>query len=388
MATATGRGWVRAGRWLAFGPAALATVAGGACGGVTPPAAPTQEGGSACGPAGRPLDDRAELDASVPLVGPLPEGAPVRRLVVRAPGGVPTPLLLELLETREGHPLRRDALQRDLRRLYSLTTFEDVAVDATLETGGLTLTFLLRPRARVSRSTVEGARDDAHAARLRPTPGGLFDPSDLFARAELVEEELAADGYRHARVEVRATPGRAGDVDVCVRVEPGPKLLLTRVEIVGVDAELGRALRETIDTREHLVNAEGAPLRMDMLEVDRLRMLAALYDRGRLLAEIEAPRVKEDAARGEVTVELVVHEGPEFLLGDVGVQGRTVAPESVYRELLGLRSGDVFNRTRIVDGIAKIRALHRSVVGADVQVTPQSEVHHEERRVDLVLVLD
>jgi len=80
----------------------------------------------------------------------------------------------------------------------------------------------------------------------------------------------------------------------------------------------------------------------------------------------------EDKAR--LTVTVGVHEGPLYRVGAIGVEGDLVADLPRYTALLQSKTGDVFNRSRVVEDIERIRALHKEAGQPFIEVTPRTEL--------------
>lgn len=317
--------------------------------------------------------------------GPLPWGAPIRKLVVDAPRDVPAELVGEVIRSEEGGPLREETVRDDVRRLHALSIFENVEVHADLEPEGLTVRYRLTPRPRIEHGFVAGDLTPARLARHRPRAGELFDGGELAARRTLLTGELRAEGYRHAEVEHRVRRGDGGAVSVCLKVRRGPKFSIAEIRFDGARSVSRRELLASMDTREGRVNAVGRPLHLELFEIDRLRMLGLLYDRGFVNAEIDEPTIDEDPSSGEVRVAFTIREGDAFDVGDLRVTGRLVAPPRVYADLVGLTKGDRFSRQRILDGIEKIRELHTSMGQPAPEVVPESDLKPTSKTIDIVL---
>jgi len=321
----------------------------------------------------------AESDA----VGPLLWGAPIRKLILDAPPEIPSELIREVLLSREGGPLEQKTVQGDVRRLHALSVFQDIDVGATLELDGLTLTYRLVPHPRIARGFVAGDAESALLARHRPRAGEIYDPRELATRRTLLSAELQADGYRRAEVQHRVHTSTDGRVTVCLKVDRGRRFAISKIAFDGIRSVTRQELLALMDTREDHVNTVGRPVYPKLFDLDRLRMLALLYDRGFVTAEIDEPTIEQDDRTGEVRVAFSVREGDLFEVGELHFTGGLIAPAEVYAELVGLAPGDRFSRKRVLDGIEKIRALHTSMGRPSPDVRPETALHASSKTIDL-----
>jgi outer membrane protein insertion porin family len=235
----------------------------------------------------------------------------------------------------------------------------------------------VRERPRIGAVVARGAV--RLAGELGAEPGLLYEPDRLQQRAADLERSLIDAGHRRARVTLSGR-SRGDRVDLCVEVVPGLRALVDRVEFIGNSRLSAELLQKELHTDDGRINAPGGVYRPDALERDLLLLAAAYYDRGMLDAEIE-PRVVETARSIEIAIE--IKEGPVYRIGKLELRGKLAGPSARYRELLGVKSGEVFSRQRFVEGIARIVEQSRG----KLEVEPQTTLHPERGVVDVVLEL-
>ena len=122
----------------------------------------------------------------------------------------------------------------------------------------------------------------------------------------------------------------------------------------------------------------------DGLEDGLMNATAAYYDRGYI--EVKVGTAEETLAPDRASVALVipVHEGHQFRIGAVKIEGAMAAPVGQYRKLLGVRTGEVFSRKKLAEGIQRVTAFQREKKAQPrAAVTPETLVHVATRRIDL-----
>ena len=70
--------------------------------------------------------------------------------------------------------------------------------------------------------------------------------------------------------------------------------------------------------------------------------------------------------------------------GKLTVRGALLLPVREYELLLGVRRGQPFNRSRVAEGLEKIRILHRERSGPP-NITPITEIDRKRKAIDLTI---
>lgn len=316
--------------------------------------------------------------ASLPRVAPSPELSfaelpelRVDSVEVRGARRVPVRLARRAIETRAGDPISTERVAADVRRLWELEVFEDVRVTWRPGSSGARLSYVVSERPTL-RAVIA---DEAVRRELGLVPGLPYEPARLHARALDLELTLRNDGYSEAKVVLGGV--RTGDgVDLCARVERGPRTLIERMEFVGNARVSAASLRRAMHTDDGAINVPGGVLRRDVLERDLLFLSALYYDRGMVQARV-TPRVTRAPSGFRVAIE--VEEGPVFRVGEVRFRAPPGVSRRRWRELLGVQRGEVFSRQRVADGLARLREQ------LEKPVEVQTSIDERRRVVDLVL---
>jgi outer membrane protein insertion porin family len=222
----------------------------------------------------------------------------------------------------------------------------------------------------------EGA-SDAIAKALRLVAGARYQPGAVSAGLSDARDELVEQGYRDAKITVTGRQLPDNRVDVCIHVDRGPKLLVGSVTITGNQAVPSADLLALVTAKQ------GEPLADLVLERDVLKLQALYFDRGFLKSTISSPEIR--VVDGALSVGITVSEGPVFTIGSIGVKGDLVTTKAAYQRRLSVKPGDVFNRSKVMADMERIRALHREQNAPDVDIEPETTLDPSKKRVDLVL---
>lgn len=316
-----------------------------------------------------------------------PWGARIIRIDIDGAAHVPVSLLRSALRTRVGDPLEEASVAADIGRLDALEVLDGIRVEAEPAPTGAALRFVVEERRRVASVTFQGAEPKSRTAWLTLAPGEIFDRARLSRSARGVQAHLFDSGHRQAKVAAMSHVLPNGEVAVCYRVSAGPRYLVGRIGFSGNRAVPSPELTALIDTHDGRVNQKGAPLREDLMQVDLMRVAALYYDRGYVAVHVDAPRVTLDARRAVANVEIPVDEGPEYRIGKLAFVGDRSIPHAKQLGLLGVASGEIFDRSKVAAGVARLEQEYRRR-GRPMRVTPDSTLDAAAARIDLTFRLE
>ncbi len=323
----------------------------------------------------------------------LPLGRTVVAIQIVGNEAVSSATVRRSIETSIGDGFDETSVAADVRRLWRLEVFEDVHVRAVRSGEGVKLVYEVAERPVVSAVQVATGHDatsmidDREAAPFRALPGAIFDPARIRRMEARAEHGLNRLGHLRPRVAVHATRTDAA-VQLCVELQAGPRHRIESIEFDVADASEAALPAGTavIDELRPLlggdeVNVVGGIYRPDLMEEARARVLAALYERGRVSAFVGEPEV--DVGDDVVTVRLPLTLGASYRIRRAEVVG--AEPLDAVEALVG----ELFVRSEVMSALERVQARERSG-GRAVVVTPETtlEVVQGEGLVDLRFVVD
>ncbi len=247
--------------------------------------------------------------------------------------------------------LTEDALRRAIERLYATGRFEDIALDATEENGGVQLTFQTKPRFFLSRIAVTGVPEPPNPAQLASATGlSLGDPfldEDLEQAATRLYEILRNNGFYTARIRAetqRRTPTE--EVDVEFIVEPGRRARFARPVFSGDLRQSEKRLIRATSWRRWF-GLRGWKDVLDSRVQKGLDNLRSLYlSRNHLLAQVRLSALDYDSASNTVTPKLDIDAGPRV---NVRVEGAKVR-KGTLRQLIPIYQERTVDRELLLEG--------------------------------------
>ncbi len=329
------------------------------------------------------------IDAPSPLVPSVepPWGARVVRVELDGAPSIPRALLTSAITTKPSMPLDQAAIARDVRALHELEAIDTVRADVEqLPNDEVVVRYLLGARRTIG-DVVYRWKAPLTAGHWVPlAKGELYDPARIARMRFDLERNLVDEGHRDASVEERHILADE-KVRVCFLVEPRTKYLVDRIAFTGNDHVAQAELLALVQTHEDRVNEPGKPLREDLLENDLLFVSALYYDRGYLSVKVGPAQTKTKIVgeNGQLSVEIPIVEGAQYRIKTLRFSG--FGPAATHGKLMALKPGEVFGRAKVMDGIEKIKALHRKN-GVEVDVTPETTLDAPKGEVDVVFKVE
>jgi outer membrane protein insertion porin family len=338
--------------------------------------------------------------------------------------------LLTRIFTRNGDPYNEDNLRRDFMALWNTQYFEDISLEvqeSPTSPNAFILIWHVVERATIRKIDYVGVRSVNQSDildRFRERKVGLTVDSQLdrtrIRRAEVVLQELLAEhGRQFAVVKGSVEPIPATNaVQLVFTVDEGPKVKVGQIQFDG----------NHVFSRRRLIRSMrmSRPYALPMLFFD-LPVLSKTFDRGKLDQDMEigiralyqnAGYFRADPKepiltsvelnrfglpipfpligrqRGRATnITIPIDEGEQYRMGRLVI--RSSDPEkglSVRRDylesLFPLKQGDIFDVSKVRTAMEDYTRLYGTQGFIDFTATPQTEIHDNERTVDLTFDFD
>lgn len=340
---------------------ALAALVAIGCGSgkAKAPAARPAAAGEELGPPARPEDLKGNLVA-IDVVGMSAERA------ARAREGVSKAI---------GKPYGAGLVAAAIRFVSSLSGVADVAAEARPLRGGVAVRLVVKEHPRMRSIDVRGSHAvpaSEWLGKMAIKAGDFVDPVLLTARRQDMVETLRSFGHFSAQVVWSAEKAPDGRVDVIFTVEEGPAVVLSKIDIRGNKAVKRDKLLEIL--AKNGGTTVGARYWRDALGNALLHLSSLYYDLGYINVQIDDPKETLSADKSAMTIVLAIREGDRYRLGKLDAKGALVAPASEYVKLLGVKKGEVFNRSKLAAGLERINQMHQKKGNPALQTSPATQI--------------
>lgn len=284
-------------------------------------------GSSAVRAASLPRGDLSELWLHAQLAAVPAElyGQPIAEIRFEGNRRVESEAMLLELDSSVGELCQPRKLGADLKRLWGLGYFEDVAVEGELGTRGVVLTYIVKERPTVRKIIVEGndkiKLDDINE-QLDLEKNQVLDLGKVKANLEKVKQLYTDGGFFLADVsyELRSVEKEPGKVDIAIIIDEAAEVIVRNIEFVGNKAFTDKVLRKHILTKAGnyisvVMKKAGGVFNKEAFQQDFAFLRAFYGDEGYLDANPKDPELSLTPDRRFVMLTIPIEEGPQYKLG-------------------------------------------------------------------------
>ena len=195
-----------------------------------------------------------------------------------------------------------------------------------------------------------------------------FRPQDLEYDVERLKNFYRRQGFYHTEIKPEITYGPKGAVDVTLKIDEGPW-----VKVTDIDVEVAGAM-DLLELKKKWPLNPGD--RFAEKPYDDLKNLYLNYlpNQGYPKVKVKG-RVYLNEETNTAKILLTVNPGPLCYFGEVRIKDleKLETPEAAVREKITVKTGQIFNQDKIFDTQRKLYGtdLFRSVVLTPEQVSPQ-----------------
>ena len=280
------------------------------------------------------------------------EQAVVKQLDIKGSRKIDEATIRFRLKTKLGEPFSLEKTREDVKALYRLGFFDDVAVDAEVFEGGLKVTFILTEKPTIREIKIRGNKQittDKIKEKIALTEGGVFNAQVVASNAERARLLYEEEGYYQAKIVPQVEKVAEGDVSVVFQIDEGGKFEISSVRILGTKELSERDIKDRMATRELFLFFFYGTLKREELQRDLDRIKAFYLDNGFLDIKVDEPEIRVLEAKRRLEISMRVEEGPQYRVGEVRLAGNTVfATDEILRPLQiakrGIFSREVFQR--------------------------------------------
>jgi outer membrane protein insertion porin family len=319
---------------------------------------------------------------------------------------------LHYVSTKPGDRFDVVRLRGDFQRLWDTGFVEDVVLHADDgPAGGKVVRFVVAERKRVQIVDYRGSKalttshiEDELKKRDAAVRLDTFYDLGKARRVESVIRQMLVDkGRPFATVRHEAKPVGAAALQVSFVVDDGPRARVSDIVFTGnqvfSDARLRRAMKVKRRGFRNLTWLLGkttwtADKWSDPVEGDRKRVEELYLSHGYVTAALGEPVLRYvDVATGKkpvkgLRVEIPVTEGDRYRVGTLGFEAMTVLREDAVRPLFKLKTGDVYDESRIRKGLDKLREAYGSLGYFQWTARTDRKPDAAKKLVDVTLVME
>jgi len=307
------------------------------------------------------------------------------------------------LTLKPGDPYTVENVRGQVKILYDSGFFEDVQVETESVPGGTAVVFIVREKPFITEIVYDGNEnltDEKLKEKTTIKSQTFLDMQQAKESADKIRAKYLDDGYYNCKV---IPVVQALDEDrkrLTFFIKEGDKAAVKSVTFDGLRAATKDEMFKVIATREWIPwygmftklkipswFSDAGVLKREELTNDVERIKEALLNKGYFNARVSLGSVDLTEDKKWFLVTFNVFEGEPFTVGEVGFRGYTAFEEPELREGLKIKEGEIFQRAKVRDEMARLTDLYGSRGYAFAEVVPNVIPNDEERTVKIILAL-
>jgi outer membrane protein insertion porin family len=234
--------------------------------------------------------------------------------------------VLAVAGIQRNQPVTYRIVQRAIQNLFATGQFDDVRIEQRQEGGKLTLLLLLRERPLLQKWTLKGVGDqDLGMVRRKVNlaEGRPLDRAALARSRHAIDSVYRKRGYYAVQVKVTELPQDNNEVRLVLEVNPGPRVVVSQVEIEGNTHFKDQDVVKGMATRpEGFWWFRKGDYSEEKVEDDLRNTIPNWYaDHGHIDLRILSDTLIADSVPGKAIVRVKLDEGDAYQVGRFELSG-------------------------------------------------------------------
>jgi len=311
--------------------------------------------------------------------------------IIRVEGNnvISSATVLSKIKSKPGDEFSSDVLNDDLKRLYALGYFTDVAIDIEDYSDGVMITFAVKEKPLISKIEFKGNKSvrQGHFIKLMKTKEGAL-LNHATAKEDIAEMKKFYEkkGYPATEIEYETRIDEETNQTVLViNINEKDRVRIKEVVIEGNTAYPTKKLLRVITTKKDGFFTSGF-LKEDAFSEDVKRIEELYRDTGYLDAEV-APEMSYSDDGKFLYITIKIDEGRKYLVGDVDVKGNKVFDGKEIKERLSMVKESPFSHQGLRYDIFSIQQFYYHKGYMFAQIDADTIFNESTGRVDITYKL-
>ncbi len=296
--------------------------------------------------------------------------------------------ILRVVETKPGDIYNPTSLSKDLKAIYSLGYFDDIAILVEDGPRGKQVTFKVTEKPTVRKIIIKGEKfisEDKIRENLTLSTGTILNIFKVKKNIEQIESLYREKNYHRVKVNYEIKRCGKNQVDLTFVINEGPKLLIKEIRFEGNTAFKDDELKDIIKTSEKgffsWLTSSG-DLNKDDLAEDVSRLAAFYHNHGYIDAKVGEPQIEYGDDWIKITIK--IQEGRRFRIGKVDLEGDLIEPRAVLLSQLKITQQTFYSREVIRGDVLMLSDKYADAGYAYADITPETRENKAQALVDIV----
>jgi outer membrane protein insertion porin family len=280
-----------------------------------------------------------------------------------------------------------------IKALYATGFFKDVRI----EVEGNVLVVAVEERPAIASVDFSGTKEfdkDQLTKALKDIGLGesrIFDKALLDRAEQELKRQYLSRGLYGVQITTTVTPIERNRVNITFAVDEGDVARIRQINIVGNKVFSDSELRGLLNLRTpgwFTWYSKADQYSKQKLSGDIETLRSFYLNRGYLEMQVESTQVSITPDKKDIYITINIREGDKFTVGNVKLEGEMLGREPELKELMQLKTGDVYSGEKLADSIKKISERMGNFGYAFANVNANPEIDREKKVVSFTVLID
>jgi len=284
--------------------------------------------------------------------------------------------ILARIEMKAGKVLNKKTISQDVKRLFKTGYFEDIYVVGNPEKDGIRLVYTVKENPLISKFEILG-NDEITDKKLRPKlslkAGRVFSAAKLRSDRNTIRKAYLKKGYYQVDVTAETVIEEDGRVALTLNISEGKITRIKSIRFINNTAFSDSELSDVLASQKSSFVSWFTD--RDVFNNERfggdVQLLQQHYlNSGYLDIAIESVQISLTPDKKSFYLTFAFHEGPQYSVSKIDVQGDLVPSREVLMEAIELEEGELYSLTALQNSIAVMEEKVGDEGYAFASVTP------------------
>ena len=294
----------------------------------------------------------------------------------------------QVIKSTRGNLFSETELSADIKAIYKMGYFDDVAADVKGTPEGKIITFIVTEKPLISEIKIKGNKaidkteiESALTFKVRQ----ILNPEKVVSSIAKIKALYDNKGYYNA--EIKHTVEKAGEKDLRVTIDiaENEKLYIRTIAFEGNRAFTDKELKNMMTSTEKGIFSfftDSGILKKDQLKQDAGKLNAFYLNRGFINAQVGEPEITYD--KKGIYVKISIVEGKQFKVGKVDITGDSLTvSRSELTKNLKINKKEFYDREAIMKDVEYLTQVSNDDGYANADISPRTLPQEKTQTVDV-----
>jgi outer membrane protein insertion porin family len=294
-----------------------------------------------------------------------------------------------VLTVLAGTSVTVEDIDRNIAAIFKTGRFDDVSAGLVVRDGKQVLVFKVRERPLLRKVVFTGNKEiktDKLGEMVNAQKIEFYRPGVIRDAKEIIKTAYIQEGYYATEIDADVDINERGEATITFNIDEGDKVYVTDIRFEGNTVFKTKELKKAMLTKEKwflsFITGRGG-YNEEMTKVDRDIIADQYYNEGYIQVRVKGPVSNLLPDKKSIELLYEIEEGPQFFIGKIDVSGDLLKDKQELLSVMSLKEGDVFSRKVMREDMLKLNDLYADTGFAYVNVTPETEVQEQIRKVDI-----